>query len=399
MGDPNDTTNDKGAVEQPDNKPIDQADEIAAMYESEDDQGAEAESSLEQQLANESQEPKPETASKETPATTDKDQPDKDAKAEPEGEKAEPAPTVETDKDAAAAAKEDPEKESDKDQPEDDKTVIAKDPGNEVYKVVTNDGARDVPLKDMVTTYQQYGNLQKQHLVVKPILEFARDNRMPADLIFPVFAKGIAALQEENQASAAGPGPGQPPATDGYTGPYKDEAQEKYFRERDNDMHEIIMRQHQTMQDMGQKVQQLSSQQQPAPVQQQHAAAPAVDVESLKSQFKEKVDAWSKPYSDYFKPDEQGNSERLNAFMNYVGTNFPNWRVSQLTQAQLSAAFAGFDEAYYTEAMKKHAGQYKQNLENQEAGAFAESDTTPRVDAPALGEQEQEIADMFDVIS
>lgn len=278
-----------------------------------------------------------------------------------------------------------------------------------VFKVVTSKGAKEVKAKDLVTTYQQFENLQQQHLNVKPILDFARAENMPHDLIWPIFAYGFEAYRRD---MAAGNQPGERSQQqqahkdpDQYAGPFKDAKEEAYFKDRDPDMFGIITRQHQQMQDLMNQVRQLSGggaggqtpplYRQPPGGQRQADQQTAQKMEAIRQDFNQKIEAWTAGYSDYFKPDPAtGKSERLDAFLVHLGEFYDHWRVSELTNERLSAAFAGFDPAFYNQTIADRAAAKEKELRDQNRQMFAEGGDV-RSPGPQLSEQEQEIADMF----
>ena len=356
--------------------------EIADLYE--DGPGTMSEDEPESQLEPEPPDDPPKPPEVEEPAEP----------APPKGEK--PPEKGETEPEAEAEKKPDGEPG----EPPPPPVEYAKD--EQVYKVVTSKGAREVPVKDLATTYQQYQHLQQQHLNVKPILDFAKSESMPQDLIWPIFAYGIEAYRRDLQAQQSGQGQNQQQGNTGeYDGPFKDATQEQYFAERDPDMHAIIKRQHEQVKALSGQLERLSTmpQNQPnmgRPQPQHDPQADQARMQEIRQEYERKVNDWVKDYSEYFKPDPQtGKSERLDAFLQYMGEVYPHWRVSELDSQRLSAAFAGFDPAYYSQMINQRAKAKEEEIRRQNRQLHAESDAVRSSGAPQLTDQEKEIADMF----
>jgi hypothetical protein len=349
----------------------------------------------------------------ETPAEGDKPDADKPSEgddkatpaeqAKPEGDKQEPDDKGQPESDAKKPEDGDDKSKAPGDKQEPAAQAAPPDPES-VYKVITSKGARDVKAKDLITTYQQFSNLQEQHVHVKPLLEFARSENMPQDLIWPIFAYGLEAYKLDmataNQQGGGGqpaPAPQQDPNQ--YSGPFKDAQEEAYFRDRDPDMYRIIKNLH------GQLLEKTA----PAPTNRQQPGAPPLyqqpaptrqpaqdpaQMESIRQDYHKKINDWASGYSDYFKADPAtGKSEPLDHFLAYLADTYPHWRVSELTPERLSAAFAGFDPGYYNQTIAARAKAKEQELRDQNRQMFAEGGDV-RSPAPKLTDQEQEIADM-----
>lgn len=368
-----------------------QDDEIAAMFADEADPGP------------------PDESGKETPTVKEDAaaQPAGDDKAKADDKGVQDQKKADDDKDPDKKGQPDDQKQDDAAAKADDKQTPAAgtpDP-NTVYKVVTPKGAKDVKAQDLITTYQQFESLQSQHLNVKPLLDFAKAENMPQDLIWPIFAYGMEAYRRDLQAGNAPGDPQQQQAQpSGYSGPFKDATEEAYFKDRDPDMYGIIMRQHQAIQNMQMQFKGLNQPgsdgnrtplyRQPPP-QQAGAQDNAAQMETIRQDFNQKINAWTAEYPDYFKADPQtGKSQTLDAFLVYLADNYPHWKVSELTNERLSAAFAGFDPTFYNQTIEARAQAKEKEIRDQNRQMFAEGGDV-RAPAPQLSEQEQEIADMY----
>jgi hypothetical protein len=267
-----------------------------------------------------------------------------------------------------------------------------------VFKVVTPSGAKDVPIKDMATTYQQFESLQRQHLHYKPVFEFVKKEQVPNDLVLPFLLYGYDAYRRDvKEGRVLGQDQAQHPSNQ-VAGPFQDEKQAKYFEDRDPEMFAIIQNLHKANMDLRGNLERLSSShtafRRPSNESRSESEPDAYARQELTSQFNKKVLDWSAEHSDYFKPDKDGNSQSLDAFKLYIANNFPHWRVSELSPERLSIAFSGFDEKYYTSVLHERAKSKEKQLREQDRKTFAETSQT-RSAPVKLGEQEQEISDMY----
>lgn len=337
-----------------------------------------------------------------------KSQPDekaeKDAKPEEKDDHSTQDEPESTAKDEVKTKKEEKPDEEPKDA-ESEKTTTEDDSLNVTYEVIEPDGVKQVPVKNLITTYQQFGNLQKRHTAIKPLFELIDKAKVPVDMLYPYLEVGIAYMQ---QVQGAGEGktpdvaavgiqpqmtkpdiPQQQPGQ--YQGPFGSADKDEYYKEVDPDLHSAMW----TMYNM---VANSGAAKEPDEITRrltalEHARANEGQLQTRTEGLKEidnRINQWAGPHNDYFSDQSKGN-ERMEGFKNFIIGRYPDTKISELTPEFLSAVFAAFDPVYYN--------KYLQNLATQKTpddstGTFAESSSV-RQAAVKLTEQEQHMADLL----
>jgi len=269
-------------------------------------------------------------------------------------------------------------------------------------EVVSDDGARSVPLGNLVTTYQQFGHLQRKYQEVKPLFDLVeKAGYKPIDTL-PLVELGIQAYIKQ-QGIVDGRQPPvsdtRPPAPGEYQGPFKDAEQDAYFLEVDPDHHASMHRLF-DMASGGGKVAQIEAEienlkrARSAPLPPE--ADPNVQAKMAEAQqaFEGKIKTWSGDHTDYFTAPNIGEA-RLNAFRNFIIRSHAKsgLKIKDLTPDFLSAEFARFDSRYNLEYMKRLASK-KAADGKEESGMFAEG-TGVRTQAEPLDEQQKHMVDLL----
>lgn len=270
--------------------------------------------------------------------------------------------------------------------------------GDFTVEVVSDDGAKSVPLGNLVTTYQQFGHLQRKYQEVKPLFDLAEKANVRVQDTIPLLELGIQTyIKQQGIVDGTQPpvdkikpaGPGE------YQGPFKDAEQDAYYLEVDPDHHAAMHR----MYDMagGNKVAKLEAEVEglkkmrmtPLP----DAPDPAAQQDAQKA-FDGKIMSWSGDHTDYFTAPNIGEA-RLNAFKNFIIRNHAQsgLKIKDLTPDFLAAEFARFDSRYNLEYMKRLANKKAADGKN-ESGMFAEG-TGIRTQAEPLDDQQKHMVDMF----
>lgn len=325
---------------------------------------------------------------------------DKQAKAEdqPPGEE----PKLKAD-DPDSQAKPPEEKPADKEEPKEAEFVAGDRFTNFQVEVVTDEGAKSVPLGNLVTTYQQFGHLQRKYQEVKPLFDLVeKAGYKPVDTL-PLVELGIQAYLKQqgivdgSQPPVGATRPVVPQAPSGYQGPFENQEQDDYYKEVDADMHATMHRMYQ-MASGGGKVAQLE--QEISNLKQMRSAPPAADPadaervnQEAQKAFDDKILTWSGDHTDYFTAAHIGET-RLNGFKNFILRSHAQagLKIKDLSPDFLSAEFARFDPRYNLEYMQKLAGKKAADGKS-ESGMFAEG-TGVRGAAEPLDEQQKHMADM-----
>jgi hypothetical protein len=306
------------------------------------------------------------------------------------------------------------EKEPDKTKPDETGKETPEDKSLDItYEVIEPDGVKQVPVKNLITTYQQFGNLQKRHTAIKPLFELMEKANQPVEMLYPYLEVGIAYMQQVQGAGkgempqavlpgikAQVPQPEIPEQKPGeYQGPFESEEKDDYYKEVDPDLHNAMWRmwnvaiqKSQTPtasaapDDITQRVSALEQASQQIASERQQTY-----IEDGKREIDNRINQWVGPHNDYFKEASKGN-ERLEGFRNFIIGRYPDTKIKELTPEFLSAVFAAFDPVYYN--------QYLQNLaankspENNESGTFSESSGV-RQPSVKLTEQEECMAELM----
>lgn len=331
---------------------------------------------------------KEEKPSEQTPATAPepkeaqpaqaKDQPAKEA-TEPAGDKpaAEPTPTD-------AKDKEQPEKSD-----------------SATYEVITRDGVKQVPVENLVKTYQQFPALQAKYVQVKPLVDLAEKTGLPAEQILPFLELGIKTAQEQasgRKAPQAQPTPaGAPtapqPQPGAYHGPFKDQAEDEYYKELEPAFHASQWRVWNAAQQAGTAGQSELSRRLEGIERfftgAQQAAEQKAQTEMLQrgqEAIERRITSWAGDKNDYF-GDQKLGGERKETFKSFLHERYPEMRIADLTPEFLSAAFAAFDPKYYN--------GYLMRLSRQKSGEriFAEG-AGSRGPATAKRQQDEQMQHM-----
>lgn len=323
--------------------------------------------------------------------------------AKPEGkgidsEKAEAEPAA---KDKEKLEKDQKAGEPEKKTPEDKNLDV-------IYEVIEGDGVKQVPVKNLITTYQQYGNLQKRHTAIKPLFELMEKAGQPVEMLYPYLEVGIAYMQQiQNASEGRTPNldvPGVKPAIlkpdipeqqpGQYQGPFESAEKDEYYQEVDPDLHSAMWRmwnvavKGQTStgpDDIGKRISALE--QASARVAQDNMKA---HIEDGKREIENRITQWAGPHNDYFN-DAQKGPERLEGFKKYIIGRYPETKIKELTPEFLSAVFASFDPVYYNQYLQNLAAK---QVPEDKPGTFSESSAV-RQAAAKLGEQEKYMADLL----
>lgn len=342
-------------------------------------------------------EPTPEQPPKDEPATQEPagkpDAKDKAAEATPETRDQEGA--------------EEPPADQPPDQPEAKKPdEPAKEPESEpTFEVITGDGVKQVGVKALVTTYQQYANLQKRHLAIKPLFDMIDDfgkKGMPLDAnaLMPYLelgiktAHGMAEAAPQASAQPSQPATRQPAADGRYQGPFKSQDDDDYYKEYDADLHKAMWDQYNEKADLHAKIRNFEIQAQNAP--RQPAAAPqqpqgpsTVDIQKA---LDDRVDKWAGDHNEYFAGDT--GKQRRDAFIQFLTQRYGSMKIGEMTPEFLGAAFAGFDPQYYNHWLNERAKATVQPGKLTET--FSEGADTRRPSKDSfLDEQQREMADLM----
>lgn len=317
---------------------------------------------------------------------------------EPEQEKeeaiAEEQPPGETPKPEAAVPDSKPKEEE---APKTPDFVSGDRFGDFNVEVVSDDGARSVPLGNLVTTYQQFGHLQRKYQEVKPLFDLVeKAGYKPIDTL-PLVELGIQAYLKQ-QGIIDGTQPpvdrSKPVAPGGYQGPFKDAEQDAYYLEVDPDHHASMHRMYEMA--GGHKITKLEAEIENLKKRSSEPPPPGADpakMEEAQQAFEGKIKGWSGDHTDYFTAPNIGEA-RLNAFKNFIIRNHAasGLKIKDLTPDFLAAEFARFDPRYNLEYMRQLAAK-KASDGKEESGMFAEG-TGMRTQAEPLDEQQKHMADM-----
>jgi hypothetical protein len=275
--------------------------------------------------------------------------------------------------------------------------------GDYSVEVVTEDGAKQVPLSNLVTTYQQFPNIQRKYQDLKPIMDLAESAQVDISQVLPLLEIGIQTYtkqqgiiqgtqppvdgtftQQQTQMQTDQPG--------GYQGPFKDAETDEYYKEADPEMWATTHRNFQMASNAAQRVGNLENeirQMKTAPAQ---PSGPSE--EEVHKVFDGKIKSWSGDHTDYFTAANIGD-ERLNSFKNFIIKNHAGkgLKIADLTPDFLQSEFARFDPKYNLAYMQQLATKKAKAAQN-DSGMFAEGSAV-RSKAVPLDEQQEHMADML----
>jgi hypothetical protein len=250
-------------------------------------------------------------------------------------------------------------------------------------------------LENLVTTYQQFPNIQRKYQDLKPIMDLAEKAKVQINNVLPLLELGI-----QTYAKQAGIIDGRQPVSDathtpakvgGYQGPFKDQEEDDYYKEVDATMHGIIQRLHAGNQGSPEVA---SLRAEIDGLKTQMSAPAPQDEAQAQEAFEGKIKGWSGDHTDYFSAPNVGEV-RLNAFKNFIVKSHSGsgLKIKDLTAEFLSGEFARFDPKYnlaYMEGLaQKKVGQAKDD-----SGMFAEGTGVRSTVAP-LDEQQEHMTDML----
>ncbi|MBC2741584.1 MAG: hypothetical protein HGJ93_00665 [Desulfosarcina sp.] len=335
-------------------------------------------------------EPSDDTPAQPEPAESGKAQPD-GAEAGDGAAAAESAP----EKDAAGAesakADEPPKEEA---KPE---AAAEPDPLDTTFEVKSADGVRQVTAKDLVTTYQQFGNLQKQHVAIKPVFDLARQANVGLDQVYPLLVLGIeTAMKARTGSPAPSTGDtlqagGAPPAASGYSGPFASADEDARVKEADPTFYTSAWNQFKQLGEMREMFTSLKTGFETFQTRDQQTRQNE-QITASRNDLEKRITDFAGTHTDYFKADPAtGQSEKMNLFKDFLGVKFGHLDIADLTPEVLSTAFAVFDPAYYQGYLASQAKSEKDRLKEQDRQAFAETDNVS-ASPPAVQLNEQQEA-------
>lgn len=333
---------------------------------------------------------KPDEKPSEQPADQEQDSTPEAKESEKEPEtKAEEQPKAETPEPTVDVPEKPKEKEPEPASPE---YLTGEKFANYNVEIVSEDGARSVPLQNLVTTYQQFPHYQRKYNELKPVVDLAEKAKVTIRDVLPLLELGIHTYaSQQGIISGSQPPVSQTMQPGGYQGPFKDAEQDAFYKETDPDLYTVIQNLHQR----GMRYSQLESEvnrlreERMTPPRQ---AGPSED--EVNKAFDGKITSWSGDHTDYFTAANIGEA-RLNAFKNFIIKNHADsgLKLRDLTPQFLSAEFARFDPQYNLNYMQKIAQRKTEKVKNN-SGMFTEG-TGVRKQAEPLNEQQKLMADMF----
>jgi hypothetical protein len=270
-----------------------------------------------------------------------------------------------------------------------------KDDSKPAYDVITRDGVKSVPVENLITTYQQFGDLQRRHVAVKPIFDIMEKTGLTAENIIPYLELGVKTAKEQQggrQTQAAGTT--APTSPDGYNGPFKDAKEDAYVKDVDPVLYaaqwRLWERSPSIQPDMARRLEAIEQ-----GFNQRVQAEQTASQEFMRQKGFEAIDqritSWAGDKNDYFS-DQKLGPQRLSGFREFLMMRFPETRIADLSPEFLSAVFAQFDPKYYS--------SYAERLALQKANPrlFAEGGNSRR-GAPAvkLDTQQEHMADLIDI--
>ncbi|MBW2411260.1 MAG: hypothetical protein JRF72_15800, partial [Deltaproteobacteria bacterium] len=336
---------------------------------------------------------------------------DETAKAEQESQPEARDPEVETEAKAEEQPPTEAQSEVEADVPESDEQPESKPASrqfvsgeqyeNYEVEIVTEDGAKSVPLNNLITTYHKYPETQRKWAALKPVYELAQKAQVEVNQVLPLLELGIQTYAKQQgiiqgvQPPVDGTFTSGPPATPGgYNGPFKDAETDEYYKEADPEiwqsMHNnfrIANGAAQRMSSLENEIRQIKS----APPEKPPGPTP----EEVERVFNDKIKSWAGDHNDYFTAQNIGEV-RLTSFKNFIVKNHAGkgLKIADLTPEFLQSEFARFDPKYNLAYMEQLAAKKAKEAQN-DSGMFAEGSGVRSVKTVPLDEQQGHMADML----
>lgn len=264
------------------------------------------------------------------------------------------------------------------------------------YDVITRDGVKSVPVDNLITTYQQFGDLQRRHVAIKPIFDIMEKTGLAAGDLLPYLELGVKAAVEQQNAGGQPrqtPDPAAPTSPDGYNGPFKDAKEDAYVKDVDPVLYaaqwRLWERSPSVQPDMARRLEAIEQ-----GFNQRVQAEQTASQEFMRQKGFEAIDQritnWAGDKNDYFSDPTLG-PQRLNGFREFMIGRYPETRIADLSPEFLSAVFAQFDPKFYS--------SYAERLALQKANPrlFAEGGHSRRGSPAAkIDKQQEHMADMMD---
>jgi hypothetical protein len=255
--------------------------------------------------------------------------------------------------------------------------------------VVVDAQVRQVPLSHLKTAYAQNVALQRKQVVLKPAVDLLEKNQVPAEMVMPFLKLGIQTAYTQQRGQGFPPGPGGTPATPAYDGPFKDSETDARIKENDPDLWDSSWR-NWNRSKPAEPAMQHTQQTHRAPQQ-----GPTPEQQKVYEDLIGKIKKWAGgSYNDYFKPDDQGNSDRLNAFIEHIGAYYGGLSPEMLTETQLGSCMASFDSNYVQSFLAAQAEEKVKRLQSDARQMHSESGSVRQVPTQI----DEELQDMLDVI-
>jgi hypothetical protein len=268
---------------------------------------------------------------------------------------------------------------------------------DQMIEVPTDDGVRQVPLKNLVTTYNQHKHLQAQHAVIKPILDLAKQSRVPVDKILPVLELGIRTAMQNSQGGGQAPS-GTAPTGQGsgqYQGPFKDAEEDARIKEIDPSLHHSQWNLFNQLQQTNRMVAQMTSNMRQAG---RPDSGRTEAFSAMKNLVEKKITDFAGEHKDYFAVDPSTKSSpRLELFKLFLAKHYGHLDIEHdLTPQMLGIAFNAFDPGYVEKHIQAEADKKRKELLAQERATFGES-SSARSGVPAqnLNDQQEIMADIL----
>jgi hypothetical protein len=329
----------------------------------------------------------------------------KESEKEEESEaKAEEQPPAEATPEAAAEVPESDEQPKEQEPAKEPEFVSGENFGNYQVEVVTEDGAKSVSLSNLVTTYQQFPNIQRKYLDLKPVMDLAEKAQVQINEVLPLLELGIQTyakqqgIMDGTQPPVDGTFTPQPAAAGGYQGPFNDAETDAYYKEADPEIWQSMHNNFQIaqgaasrMSNLEREIQQMKTQ--PAVVWDKNLQNQPSE-EQINQAFDGKIKSWSGDHTDYFTAENIGEV-RMTSFKNFIIKNHAKsgLKIADLTPEFLANEFARFDPKYNLAYMEQLAAKKVKAAQN-DSGMFAEGSGVRSKAAP-LDEQQGHMADML----
>ena len=272
--------------------------------------------------------------------------------------------------------------------------------GEFTVEVVTEDGAKQVPMENLVTTYQQFPTIQRKYQELKPIMDLAGKAQVDLNDVMPLLELGIqtyakqAGIVDGTQPPVADKIDVKPAQADGYQGPFKDQEQDDYYKAADPDLWGTLRNNHQAAQAATSRIGNIEAEMTRLRTERMSPQRDPAAQEKAEKFFEDKIKTWSGDHTDYFSAVNIGE-QRLTAFKTFIVKNHAGsgLKLNDLTPEFLSGEFARFDPKYNLAYMQNLA-QKKADGAKDDSGMFAEG-TGVRTQSEPLDEQQEHMTDMM----